>query len=278
MGALALIFAVGIGFLIVQNVMSPLNAELTQANTNAASADNIVVNEAADSAKMANSNTSLPADDLKVSEENANTSADPATDSADRSPETPGDGISDKNETSVVKKESDERFGKNKQESNGGRSGSLKRDEPSDKTLSTETDSDISVADDAAKLKEESRTRSQNDRGAANKPEAEAAPPPAPPVTVRRSNKPKPKKSERKDVQEEKNVSSGSATKRQISGKTFNRKNSVWYDSAYKGEPTTNVKRRTTQYQNLDSGLRSITDKLDGTVVLVWKSKAYRID
>lgn len=66
--------------------------------------------------------------------------------------------------------------------------------------------------------------------------------------------------------------------KRQISGKTFEQKDGVWYDSAYKGQRTTNVKKATPEYRALDSGLRQITDKLTGTVVVVWKSKAYRID
>lgn len=64
---------------------------------------------------------------------------------------------------------------------------------------------------------------------------------------------------------------------RQISGKTFNQRDGVWYDSAYRNQPTTNVRRGTNEYRSLDSGLRSITDKLDGVVVILWKEKAYRI-
>ena len=69
-----------------------------------------------------------------------------------------------------------------------------------------------------------------------------------------------------------------SVAKRTVSGKTFEQRDAVWYDSAYKGQVTTNVRRGTESYRKLDSGLRSITDKLSGTVVLVWKEKAYRID
>lgn len=68
------------------------------------------------------------------------------------------------------------------------------------------------------------------------------------------------------------------APKRQISGKTFEQRDGVWFDAAYEGQPTTNVRRATEAYRALDSGLRQITDKLPGTVVVVWKSKAYRID
>jgi hypothetical protein len=68
-----------------------------------------------------------------------------------------------------------------------------------------------------------------------------------------------------------------SSGRRQISGKTFNRTDGAWYDSAYRNQPTTNVRRGTNDYQKLDSGLRSIANQLDGVVVVVWKTKAYRI-
>jgi hypothetical protein len=70
----------------------------------------------------------------------------------------------------------------------------------------------------------------------------------------------------------------GSTLKRQISGKLFNQKGGVWYDSAYSGQRTINVRRKTAEYRALESGLRAITDKLSGTVVIVWKAKAYRVD
>ncbi len=68
------------------------------------------------------------------------------------------------------------------------------------------------------------------------------------------------------------------ATERSLGGKTFTRNGRVWYDSQYRGQQTTNIRRGTSSYKRLDSGLRSITDKLPGAVVLVWKTKAYRID
>lgn len=64
---------------------------------------------------------------------------------------------------------------------------------------------------------------------------------------------------------------------RSAGGKNFESRNGVWYDSAYKGQSTTSVKRGTEKYIRLDSGLRSIADSLGGTVVIVWKDKAYRI-
>lgn len=64
---------------------------------------------------------------------------------------------------------------------------------------------------------------------------------------------------------------------RSVGGKTFNTRNGAWYDSAYKNQATMNFRRGTDEYKKLDSGLRNIADNLGGTVVLVWKSRAYRI-
>jgi hypothetical protein len=60
-------------------------------------------------------------------------------------------------------------------------------------------------------------------------------------------------------------------------GKTFKRTNNVWYDSTYRGQATVNISRGTPEYKKLDSGLRSIAENLGGTVVIVWKGKAYRV-
>ena len=67
------------------------------------------------------------------------------------------------------------------------------------------------------------------------------------------------------------------AVSRVIGGKTFNNRNGAWYDSAYRGQATTNYRRGTDDYKKLDRGLRNIADTLGGTVVVVWKEKAYRI-
>jgi hypothetical protein len=67
------------------------------------------------------------------------------------------------------------------------------------------------------------------------------------------------------------------SVKRNVSGKTFENRSGAWYDSAYHGQATTNVRRGTEEYKRLDSGLRNIANVLGGTVVVVWKEKAYRI-
>ncbi len=64
---------------------------------------------------------------------------------------------------------------------------------------------------------------------------------------------------------------------RSTGGKTFRRADGVWYDSAYTGQAATNVRRGSSEYQKLDSGLRAVAGSLGGTIVVVWKGKAYRI-
>jgi predicted Zn-dependent protease len=64
---------------------------------------------------------------------------------------------------------------------------------------------------------------------------------------------------------------------RRVRGKTFEQRDNVWYDTAYTGQPTTNVRRATNRYRALDKDLRAITDSIPGTVVVLWKQTAYRI-
>ncbi len=72
------------------------------------------------------------------------------------------------------------------------------------------------------------------------------------------------------------NESEASVT-RSVGGKNFQRKEGVWYDSAYHGQTTVNIGRGTDAFKKLDAGLRTIANTLDGVVVTVWKNKAYRI-
>jgi hypothetical protein len=65
--------------------------------------------------------------------------------------------------------------------------------------------------------------------------------------------------------------------RRQIGGKIFDLKQGVWYDAAYHGQRTINVRRGTVEYKKLDAGIRTAADSLGGIVVMVWHDKAYRI-
>jgi hypothetical protein len=64
---------------------------------------------------------------------------------------------------------------------------------------------------------------------------------------------------------------------RSVGGKTFNLRSGAWYDTAFRGQPTINIRRGSDEYRKLDGGLRSIAESIGGTVVVVWGSKAYRI-
>jgi len=64
---------------------------------------------------------------------------------------------------------------------------------------------------------------------------------------------------------------------RSTGGKTFRRSGGTWIDSAYNGQATTKISRRSEAYKKLDAGLRSIADNLGGSVIVVWGGKAYRI-
>ena len=64
---------------------------------------------------------------------------------------------------------------------------------------------------------------------------------------------------------------------RRVRGKDFQFRNGAWYDTAYRSQGTTNVRRGSDEYRKLDGGLRSIAESLSGVVVVVWGGKAYRI-
>jgi Putative zinc-finger len=70
---------------------------------------------------------------------------------------------------------------------------------------------------------------------------------------------------------------SGEGMTSTVGGKTFTRRNNVWYDKDYNNQATTNVTRGTSDYKKLDKDLRVIVENLGGTVVIVWKNRAYRI-
>lgn len=72
-------------------------------------------------------------------------------------------------------------------------------------------------------------------------------------------------------------VAGENAAGRRVAGRSFEKKDGVWYDSAYRGQPTINIRRGTGEYKILDSGLRKIAENIGGTVVILWREKAYRI-
>lgn len=75
--------------------------------------------------------------------------------------------------------------------------------------------------------------------------------------------------------------STGESETRSVSGKQFRRQGNAWVDTAYESsQATINVRRGSEQYRALiadEPGVRAIAEQLGGEVVVVWKSRAYRI-
>lgn len=64
---------------------------------------------------------------------------------------------------------------------------------------------------------------------------------------------------------------------REAGGKEFTFRDGTWYDTAYSGGGTKDVKRGTEKYLRLDAGLRNIADQIGGRIVIVWNGQAYKI-
>lgn len=111
-------------------------------------------------------------------------------------------------------------------------------------------------------------------------PAPAAAPPPPPPAVKKDQRSAEPGKDsddEDKKMRAKSTMGASASVQKRVGEKTFSRSGRVWYDSAYRGQPTKDVRRGTSDYKNLDSGIRSIAESLEGTVVVVWKDGAYRI-
>lgn len=65
---------------------------------------------------------------------------------------------------------------------------------------------------------------------------------------------------------------------RSVGGRKFQRQGNAWVDLKFKSSMSVrNVSRGSEEFTELDSGLRSIAQQLGGEIIVVWKSKAYRI-
>jgi hypothetical protein len=73
----------------------------------------------------------------------------------------------------------------------------------------------------------------------------------------------------------------GERETRSAGGRQFSRRGGAWVDTAYSpSRSTVNVRRNSEQYRALvadEPGIGHIADQLGGTVIIVWKSRAYRI-
>jgi hypothetical protein len=65
---------------------------------------------------------------------------------------------------------------------------------------------------------------------------------------------------------------------RSVGGRKFRKQGSAWVDLKFKSSMSVKtVARGSEEFSSLDSGLRSIASQLSGEIIVVWKSKAYRI-
>lgn len=65
---------------------------------------------------------------------------------------------------------------------------------------------------------------------------------------------------------------------RSVGGRKFQQRGNAWVDVKFKSSMSVrNISRGSDDYDDLDSGLRSIAQQLSGEIVVVWKGKAYRI-
>ena len=277
MGALVLAVGGMFGFLVLQNISQYTASEISQIreNESKSSGPNVgdegilynsnaatVSNSTANAANMSASNSA----NNSVAVSNSAVSANPAenADGLVSPANTPVDKLSESDSTDTTVRDEDQMLAKrknNKDVSDLSLAGSnLPR--PEEK-----------LSDDR-KLKEEPALKSV--------PAAPAKPPP-PAVSSSQTENEKndamrAKKSERRDTGFRENA-------RQISGKTFNRMNGVWIDSAYNKSlgtnmglpPTRNIWRGSDEYRKLDKPVRIIAESLQGPVIIVWKDGAYRI-
>jgi len=278
LGALAILFVGMIGFMFVQNMsdgnfVAKVNEPKSARADQSTSADGKIDNAPGDQ----NSNVPLESEEAerkedKNSDGNADNSSNQAKDL--------------KKDADVVKQESSEP----QKPGNVKKTPSLAGKKPTGDLKADSDDEGYRKRVDRVELKDEAREApKRNKEEDVVAAESVPAPPPQPKSEPSKSSialrgatrRVAKKKAPKKLVRAEDKVARAgraSATKtRQISGKTFNQKNRVWYDSTYKGQKTTNIRRGTASFKKLDSGLRSIASKLRGTIVVVWKTKAYQI-
>jgi hypothetical protein len=68
---------------------------------------------------------------------------------------------------------------------------------------------------------------------------------------------------------------------RSVGGRRFRKQNEMWVDTAYdSGSAIVNVARSSEQYRALiadEPTIKTIAEQLEGTIIVVWKGRTYRI-
>jgi len=260
MGALVAVFSAFTIYIVFQNTGKVLNSEVSQANTSSKARGPSAAEEpvfSSNATSVANTNaamntSSVAANSAVINTTNRalNTSATPTSSAANtsgqplaKSPEPTDRNILDdapvaSGETAPV-------------------ASAPPPPRPAIKEITRDTEKEVGASKPDAAL-----AKSKNGKGEENKVLAE------------------PRNAEREDLKITRNVPlpSKKLSTKNVGGKTFNYENSVWIDSAYRqGNPIINVSRGTNEYRKLDGGLRNIAEQFSETVVVVWKSKNYRI-
>ena len=76
------------------------------------------------------------------------------------------------------------------------------------------------------------------------------------------------------------NIRNNEVETRNVLGKRFTRNGAVWVDTDYASQATIKLSRGSEQFRALvadEPGIRTIAERLDGAIIVVWKGRAYRI-
>jgi hypothetical protein len=280
MGALVLVFSGVLGYLVIQKQNSSDLTVVSQIE--APDRDQPAFNRQGDSSNNASANVMAPANTAPA----ANTSTNPETELSGRGPNTGSDNLgrlhSPEKPTDPAKSGefqadgasgSENTFIIDGQEVTAAKPSAKSAAAPPPPITTDSTSSGIAMerdekSNDAAKLKEESKDvelakKRAEDRGYRDMPRA--------------ASKVGPSRGVGPAQNQANQMNSNMPVTRVVGGKTFNNRDGAWYDSAYHGQATLNFQRGTGEYKKLDSGLRNIADTVGGTVVIVWKAKAFRI-
>lgn len=269
MGALVLAFSAFTGYIVIQNVSNGLSSEVSMANTASKPVRGPSAGEESvfpsNSAVTANANTASNMSSVSTNSATANAPA-PSMNAATTTATPSFSGTTTANQSVAKSAETTDR---NKLADDIVSGGENPTDAPNQPSKESSRD-----------LKNETPKPALSQPKLDVDEERKSLPPP-PAVAAERD--------ERQDkmiTRSAPNPAAAGATKmakkkpagRNVNGKTFNYENSVWIDSAYRqGSPIVNISRGTNEYRKLDGGLRNIAEQFSETVVVVWKSKNYRI-
>jgi hypothetical protein len=277
LGALVLVFSGVVAFAVLQSVNNSQNADISQVSEQLTKGGPFLDDTAIVTEQSANTMASSNMSNATMS--NTSTSNDSMSNATSTS--SSGAMMSNASINSAARNSNSTSTSNSSTAAN--KSSVSENDSPKDETRSDVTVTQQLVTElplqarNAKNLTEEKteRAKKEDKNDTVSNDMAKAAPPPKPAqpsvseteVTSSDTTSAKSKRMERLQ----------SVETTSVGGKTFKRAGNSWVDSAYKGQATTNITRGTKEFKKLDSDLRRIAQNLGGTVIIVWKDKAYRI-